>query len=178
LDRALLLQAGYDHELVLIRRLLSERSIPADNETALEGLDVAIGAGLEDVVDVYLNVGLNLNSQSPSGFTALTHAARAGRIRVVHTLLSAGCDVNTADSDGMTPLHHAALGQNVEVAILLVQRGADPTLRNSIGQTPLDVSKWQPFRVAGGGGIYRRLWAGATTRLLERITEELESGQS
>ena len=64
----------------------------------------------------------------PTGFTALTFAARGGHLDALRVLLEAGADVDDTLSDGQSALVVAAANANWELADHLLDRGADPNL--------------------------------------------------
>ena len=64
----------------------------------------------------------------PTGFTALTFAARGGHIDAMRVLLAAGADINDTLSDGQSALVVAVANANWELADFMLDRGADPNL--------------------------------------------------
>ena len=64
----------------------------------------------------------------PTGFTALTFAARGGHIDAMRVLLAAGADINDTLSDGQSALVVAVANANWELADYMLDRGADPNL--------------------------------------------------
>ena len=64
----------------------------------------------------------------PTGFTALTFAARGGHLDALRVLLEAGADVNDSLSDGQSALVVAVANANWALADYMLDRGADPNL--------------------------------------------------
>ena len=64
----------------------------------------------------------------PTGFTALTFAARGGHLDALQVLLEAGAGVNDTLSDGQSALVVAVANANWELADYMLDRGADPNL--------------------------------------------------
>ena len=64
----------------------------------------------------------------PTGFTALTFAARGGHQDAMRVLLAAGADINDTLSDGQSALVVAVANANWELADYMLDRGADPNL--------------------------------------------------
>ena len=64
----------------------------------------------------------------PTGFTALTFAARGGHLDALRVLLAAGADVNDTLSDGQSALVVAVANANWALADYMLDRGADPNL--------------------------------------------------
>jgi ankyrin repeat protein len=67
-------------------------------------------------------------ASNPTGFTALTFAARAGSIDALRVLLEAGANINDQLSDGQSALIVAVANANWTLANYMVDRGADPNL--------------------------------------------------
>ena len=98
-----ILDAVYAHDLSGLRTLLRDRQ-PARNRETLLGFQQAVGDNLADVVEVFLEEGIDLNGVEATGFTALISAVRGGQVPMVNRLLVAGADVNVPDAHGATKL--------------------------------------------------------------------------
>ena len=64
----------------------------------------------------------------PTGFSALTFAARGGHLDALRVLLETGADVNATLSDGQSALVVAVANANWQLADYMLDRGADPNL--------------------------------------------------
>ncbi|MCA1053598.1 ankyrin repeat domain-containing protein [Rossellomorea aquimaris] len=103
----------------------------AEDENGLIALGVAAHYGHQDLVELLLNFGADINSVSNSKIpyipsnTAL-HAAIAGGAScdLVEYLLSKGADVHITDSQGYTPLHIAAFDADEQLVTLLLENHA------------------------------------------------------
>jgi ankyrin repeat protein len=151
--------------------MLEGRATSSDHAAALAGLRVAIEGDLAEVVEVYLQAGVELNRQDSSGLTPLIVAASAGRIGMVRRLLAAGGSVDFAAFDGMTALHHAALRDDLQMLEMLVEHGADLTCRNCEGKTAIDLARVRQFSVPSLGvyGTHRRVRSSASAKYLRRL---------
>lgn len=101
------------------------------------GNDLIDAAWRGDIVTVerLLNKGVNPNSRTTIGQTALDSASLKGHIEVVKLLIERGANVNATNNDGGTALMSAAWGGYAGVVKLLLSKGASPnmTAKSSTG---------------------------------------------
>jgi Leucine-rich repeat (LRR) protein len=90
------------------------------------------------VIDYLLTQGLDINSRTVGGMTALHRAAREFDPFVLEYLLEKGADPNLKLGKGVTPLMIALEKSNLAAAELLLKYGADPLLANQDGETAAD----------------------------------------
>ena len=76
-------------------------------------------------VKALLDKGVNVNSKTRYGATALSYACDKGHVDVVKLLIERGADVNAADTFyGEVPLGWALSHDHVQVVKLLLDKGA------------------------------------------------------
>lgn len=96
----------------------------------------AARAGEHELVAALIEAGVDPETRSDDGHTALTLAAYAGQLEAVDGLLVAGADPNTADARGNTPLMGAIFrGEEAIVQRLLADPRTEVDARNAAGQT-------------------------------------------
>ena len=83
--------------------------------------------------------GIDVNSKSPDGTTALHWAVYNGNLALVGRLIAGGADVTSANEFGSTPLAEAATVGDVGVIAALLDAGAAVDAAGADGQTPLMV---------------------------------------
>jgi outer membrane protein assembly factor BamB len=94
----------------------------AENETLF---DAARSGDLSLVKKLIEEQGVDVNSKTKYGATALAYASDKGHQEIVAFLLSKGADVNTVDTFyNASPLAWAGMGDRVEVVRMLVENGA------------------------------------------------------
>ena len=98
-------------------------------------LIMAAKGGHEEVIQILLHAGANIDGGDKWGVTALSEAAYYHRYETVKLLLDAGADVNKADIFGRTPIWMAHYSE--KVTKLLLGHGADPNKADDEGNTPL-----------------------------------------
>lgn len=115
----------------------------SNHDTALT---LACAGGHEELVQLLLNRGANIEHRDKKGFTPLILAATAGHAKVVETLLNAGAHIEAqSERTKDTPLSLACSGGRYEVVEILLQRGANKEHRN--------VSDYTPLSLAASGGF-------------------------
>ena len=97
-----------------------------DIENLRQDLPVAAKEGNVHLVEMLLLAGVDKESTTDEGQTALLLAARKGPTRLVELLLRQGVDTEKADNNGLRPLSMAAYFNEIEIVKLLLGAGADP----------------------------------------------------
>lgn len=105
----------------------------------------AIRMDSERVVRVLLDApGIDIDTASEYGETALMLAAFKGNITLTNELLSRGATVNRVG--GWTPLHYAATEGHDAIVAILLEKGARVNVQTSAGITPLYMAARKPSR--------------------------------
>ncbi|CAK8991187.1 unnamed protein product [Durusdinium trenchii] len=110
------------------------------------------------VVNVFLDHGMDVNTQDPSpdAETLLMAVIRSGDVATVEDLLNRGADVMKTDSKGNTPLHVAAARADEAIVDALLQRGAVVTNKNEDGHSAVMSARLASLapnlRLSGAGG--------------------------
>ncbi|MDO9423638.1 MAG: ankyrin repeat domain-containing protein [Methylobacter sp.] len=94
---------------------------------AEDGQDLFAAAmmGKIDRAEALLAQGIDVNSKTSGGRTALMAASFNGNVRIVKLLLAYGADINLADNLGVTALMDALVFGNEDIVNLLIAAGAD-----------------------------------------------------
>lgn len=109
------------------------------NELDASALHHAAGTGLDDVVRVLLEKGVNVDVPSEAG-SPLIWAAGNDRLDTVKLLLDYGANPNTTTEDDVTALLTAAAAGSADIVDLLVKKGANVNVKAGGGTTPLHVA--------------------------------------
>lgn len=97
------------------------------------------------VVDALLSAkGIEVDTASEYGETALMLAAFKGNMELVQRLLAEGASVNRIG--GWTPLHYAAAEGHNDIVKLLLEKGARVNVQTYSGVTPLYMAARKPSR--------------------------------
>ncbi|CAB3222331.1 unnamed protein product [Arctia plantaginis] len=114
----------------------------SNHDTALT---LACAGGHEDLVELLLLRGADIEHRDKKGFTPLILAATAGHEKIVEILLNHGADIEAqSERTKDTPLSLACSGGRYEVVELILSRGANKEHRN--------VSDYTPLSLAASGG--------------------------
>ena len=110
------------------------------NKTDNDGrspLYVASWKGRNDIAQLLLSNGADINLLKKDGTSPLSAAAQYGHSNVVQTLLSNKADINLSDKDGTSPLFVAAQEGHSNVVQTLINNNASIDQAKNNGVTPL-----------------------------------------
>ncbi|WP_310732692.1 ankyrin repeat domain-containing protein [Wolbachia pipientis] len=108
------------------------------NNNGYTPLHIAAQKRLDNIVQLLLKHGANVDATTKEGYTPLHVAAqKAHNKRVVQLLLDGGAGVNVKDNKDYTPLHDAAQSGSKDVVQLLLGHGADINAQDENYVTPL-----------------------------------------
>ena len=122
--------------------LLKRPKGPIANINAVEIRDktcihLASSHDRDDIVEMLLRYGAEVNAKSDGGWTPLHNACETGSEKIVRILLAAGAEINAKLLNGMSPLHLAAQGGHLSVVgCLLERRDIKRAARDTFGSTP------------------------------------------
>ena len=110
----------------------------------LTGLHIAAGFGLDRLIDLLLDEGLNANARDSYGYRALHEAACNGHIEAASALIKRGAAIDSVDVDGNTPLYLAVSFAHQDLILKLLEYGANPNAQC--------VDLWTPLHEAADKG--------------------------
>lgn len=122
--------------LELIQLLLKQVKVKECIHEGDSALIHAIQARRNDVVELLLTNGADVNDLSAKKIPAVSVAVKNGSVDIVQTLLTHQCHM-VRDSAGNTPLMVAASAGHAGLIRLLIENGADPTFKNNADETAL-----------------------------------------
>lgn len=98
-------------------------------------------SGVKELVQLFLDKGVNINRADNKGNTPLLmHADRNCDRDIIKLLLRAGADINARNSDGNNALMFALKHGDCELARLLIKKGADYNVINEENETPASIA--------------------------------------
>jgi ankyrin repeat protein len=117
-------------------------------ELAKLGTDISSGVALiqavrhnrPEVVRILVLAGVNVNTKTKDGWSALPEAARLKSLEMIQILLAAGADIETTFRTGWTALAFAARDGDQKIVDTLLDAGANPNTTVSSSYTPLSLA--------------------------------------
>ena len=104
-------------------------------ECGLTPLHISAMIRNQDVVQLILDNGANLEACDAGGKTPLHRAAQCGNTSTLRCLIKNGGNIFTTDNDGRNPLHDAAFNNHSEALELLLTFGGKVDLKDNDGNT-------------------------------------------
>lgn len=122
----------------VVSMLLAQGVFPDASPGGMYGtaLGAACYAGHEDVAQILLERGANVQTATAGGTTPLDWAAKAGHEAIVRLLLDKGADANWSGN----ALHWAAGAGNENIVQSLLDAGADPNAVREGDEYPLNIA--------------------------------------
>lgn len=133
-------QIAVDCEYTNIVDILLDGGTDVSTITSNSILRLAARKGNADMVELLLNKGASIITDSISGTSLLHDCAREGNVNVMKLLLEKKIDLNLQDKIGNTALHIGASVENTNVVRLLLDRNADADIVNNDGKTPFHMA--------------------------------------
>lgn len=129
-------------DLELINEIISGKPdvIYGQDEYGFTAIHAVASIDDEEIANIILNKGLDINAKNDEGITAL-HIVLYQEI--TQLLIDQGANVNCVDNFGNTPLHiQASDGEDAfDVIQVLLNNGADKEKINNSGERAYDISK-------------------------------------
>lgn len=147
-----LLQLAANSGLDAARQIIKEGADPQARGTdGKTGLHIAINYSEynytskgREMLSLFLNRGVDINTGDNTGATALHYAALDEGYPCrykIEDLLNFGADLEARDKLGQTALHHASRrGKKTDAVKILLESGADVNARDEAGATPLHMA--------------------------------------
>ncbi|KAJ5366656.1 hypothetical protein N7541_000597 [Penicillium brevicompactum] len=103
-------------------------------------LHIACHQGHEEIVQMLLDFGADVNAKDRNSNSALATACRLGSKNVVQILLDSGSDVNAKDKNGSSVLHEACIAGSETIVQMLLNSGSDVNARDETDTSVLQTA--------------------------------------
>lgn len=111
------------------------------HDTWTTSLQQAARSGFQDMAQLLIDYGADVDAAMSDGETALHLAAKHGHLSVAELLIKHHARLDIRNEDGETPLHYAVKHRQLGVADLLHQSGAGTDAEDNHGNTPLTLAR-------------------------------------
>jgi len=131
---------GFDPTMVQIATLLLLNGANVNGVQEVQNwspLDAAVSYGSNEIIQILIQNGADMNLRNEENMTALLWAVRNGRGEAVGLLLEKGAHLHAKDNDDKTALHLAAEMGHGNVLELLLAKGLGLHLADKIDKTAL-----------------------------------------
>jgi ankyrin repeat protein len=119
----------------------------SENTYAIPPLGLAIEHGRENIVELLIKSGAQIEAVDVDGNTALINAAKSSnRTAIVQRLLQMGANVNASNNQGVTPLMIGVKSGSEEMVTTLIKKGPDLETKAHNGETALLIAAREGFR--------------------------------
>jgi TonB family protein len=112
--------------------------IQSTDSYRVTALHLAARNGQQDIAELLLAKGAEVNTKEENGWTPLHEAAFMGHTEMAALLISKGANIDAKDNKGYTPLHLASERGHKDVTELLLSKGADLNAKTNGGMMSLD----------------------------------------
>ena len=125
-----------DRNIGIVKELiLGGVNVNIKDEHGINPLMCACMLGEQEIVELLLKHGANVNEKNNAGFSAL-HYCRTG-VSIAQLLIDFGADVNAKTNNGDTVLKYALMNRNKQMVKLLIENGANVNFEERLGESPL-----------------------------------------
>lgn len=115
--------ATYAGHLEVIKVLLNNGATIKSNDGRWTLIHYSAKYGHSELIDFYINKGVDINRRSAKGWTALTLAAEAGHTDAVAKLIANGADVNSPTNKKHSPMMLASKNGFFDIVRILIHEG-------------------------------------------------------
>lgn len=120
-----------------VKKYLPNQSFESKAQLLNAILMEGVSHNKNDLVQLAIDAGANVNIKHKYAGTALNCAASWGKTEIVKTLIAAGANVNPKNTKGETPLMQTTSAGRTEIAQLLINAGAKVNFKDKRGYTAL-----------------------------------------
>jgi len=125
---------------VLDDPVISKEEIDFQDENGDSALLWAVQMEREDLVNLLLERGANVNTQTKCFWTALMFSCLVGTMSIARQLIDKGASINHTDSFGVSALLIATSRGHSNLTELLLEHAADPYALLKCGVKPIDAA--------------------------------------
>ena len=130
----------------LMAQRINVNNVARGGATPAKPLMLAVEYGKENIVELLIESGAQIEAMDDNGNTPLIKAvAEDQRIHIVKQLLNKGANVNAKNHHGVTPLHVAVQSGSEKMVNLLLDKRPNLEARTTNGETALLIASKEGF---------------------------------
>lgn len=144
---AALCNAAEAGDVNAVRTLLERGANPNNRVGSKEATALILAAqkGHDDIIQLLVSRGAEIDAQNTDGVTAVFMAALNGHLSTIRLLARQGAKLDLkTNPHGWTALMAAVVGDHPEAVCALLELGADSRVRNSLGETAEQMAHGHP----------------------------------
>lgn len=141
-------------------------------------MDLKLHKHNNNLIDLLVKRGFNVNKQNEHGYTVLINAIIVGNIEQVKYLIQIGADVNITDTHNFSPLMYAL---SINEAILLEQHNKENvkiiekvTIQSSLQNVPKKHNQIAKFLIVNGADVHTKSTNDQTAYLIALKADNTE----
>jgi len=134
-----------------VKKGLASRPIEWVDQFGYSALHIALSKGFDEIADVLILSGIDVNLPDEKGQTALHYCAFYNKPELANQIMSNGGRLEVEDSFGNQPLWTAVFndygrGERFEMVKLFISNGAKKDHKNKVKRSPLDIVTSRPYK--------------------------------
>ena len=127
-----------------LKQALSNTPPTFVDQFGYSGLHIALSKGFDEIAELLIEAGIDLNFKDPKGQTALHYCAFYNKVEIAGLIIQRGGRLDIPDYYGNQPLWTAVFndygrGERIEIVELFINNGAQKEHKNNANRSPKDL---------------------------------------
>ncbi|MFN3695047.1 MAG: ankyrin repeat domain-containing protein [Ignavibacterium sp.] len=132
-----------------LKKALSTTHPKLVDQFGYSALHIALSKGFDEIAEILIEAGIDLNLKDPKGQTALHYCAFYNKPEIARLILQQGGRLDIQDNYGNQPLWTAVFndygrGERIEIVEIFINSGAQKEHKNNANRSPKDLVMSRP----------------------------------